>query len=303
MSPRGSPKARAATRWATASALEPSYWCIHTRRQQQAGLDALLGGRITSSVADSPHHLLACLHPLRLRPHAFIPSPLHPIPGASRAQDACLAVPAAPALDLQRPASSVQRPVSSVQLLHPSSCCILPALALPAPAHGVASARAQIASAPSCPGAVLMFRDPRGSVEEERSERFTRDRMQPGEPAYQRPTTQTPLSTARPLPSPTTPSAHPQPFPHHDSHQHHPPADPRPAEQLPPLSTALYNAPKTSYYDPTSDHGLGQPHASSQARFETHYPSQVPIPAPFLMHRTRLCHKHVCPNTSAAAPI
>ncbi|OAG05683.1 uncharacterized protein CC84DRAFT_1164150 [Paraphaeosphaeria sporulosa] len=97
----------------------------------------------------------------------------------------------------------------------------------------------------------------------------------PGEPAYQRPTptTQQTPSTARPLTSPTTPAAHHPTYPHNSPHHHRAPTSPAQTEQLPPLSTALYTASKSSYYDPTSDHGVGQPHGTA-ARYESHYPSQ-----------------------------
>ena len=276
---------------ATASALEPIYWCIHARREQQAGFDALLGGRITSSVADSPPSagLLASIAPSVPTLHP-IPSPPHPrcIERPRRLPPPDVA--AHPRVLHQPSTSALQSLAASDLLLHPPGTGL-------AAAHGVASAR------PNRQRAVLMFRDPRGSGEEERSERFTRDRMQPGEPAYQRPTTQTPLSTARPLPSPTTPSAHPQPFTHHSPHQHRPPTSPRQPDQLPPLSTALYTAPKSSYYDPTSDHGLGQPHGPPPARYESHLPSQVPIPIPKPSPNPPVHRRKPSPGTPAAVPI
>lgn len=143
--------------------------------------------------------------------------------------------------------------------------------------------------------------------------------MQPGDepaPAYQ----QTPrLSTARPLVSPTTttttslthPHPHPPSFhttpaePHHlHRRQHQTPSTDtlQHAEHLPPLSTALYTAPKSkssAYYDPTSDHGLAHPHASP-------HPSQVPRPVlhsdtkTYLVHQTRDPHPYPDARTPAS---
>ncbi|KAL5410267.1 hypothetical protein PMIN04_010692 [Paraphaeosphaeria minitans] len=108
--------------------------------------------------------------------------------------------------------------------------------------------------------------------------------MQPGPAAYQRPTpTPTTQQTARPLTSPTsptTPAAHHPSYPLDSPHHHRTPTSPAQTEHLPPLGTALYTASKSSYYDPTSDHGLGQPQGTA-ARYETHYPSQTRDPHVF----------------------
>lgn len=261
------------------------YWCIHTRRRasRQAGrARRFVRHGITTSVAELPTICLCAASAAApsIAPPSPIPRPPprapRPIPSrpistprlASKAHlepcDACRARPASTALPLPLPpprARARSRPR-----------CIRAACSSPWSSR----------RAPELPcRADLMFRDQQSSVEDERSERFTRDRMQPGEPAYQRqrPTTQTPLSTARPLTSPTTPAAHPQSFPHTSPHHHAAPTSPGTTEHLPPLSTALYTASKSSYYDPTSDHGVGQPHGTA-ARYESQYPSQVRVSRP-----------------------
>lgn len=148
--------------------------------------------------------------------------------------------------------------------------------------------------------------------------------MQPGEPtpAYQT-TAQTPLSTsAHPHHSHAKPAAHPSdlssPAASHPHHHRRQPASPHTTE-LPPLSTALYTAPKSSsYYDPTSDHGLGQPHPP-QARFDATHSSQVPIstplptpcciarvPSPVALRRQNLLptpsRVHACTRPSLTSP-
>lgn len=240
----------------------------------------------------TPHHCWAAC--ICCAPVPTPPIPSHPLSAHPKCISR-LATPASPCL----PRDDTRSNSPHRALWTPSS--LLHALGTRAAAvHGVASARPiRLTRRLVAMSRLSLFRDPPGSVEEERSEPFTRDRMQPGEPAYQRPTTQTPLSTARPLASPTTPSAHHQHFPHHSPHhQHRPPTSPTGQDQLPPLSTALYTAPKSSYYDPTSDHGVGQPHGSTAARYESHYPSQVRIaaasPSSLTLAPVQNTHPHTC---------
>ena len=118
---------------ATASALEPIYWCIHARREQQAGFDALLGGRITSSVADSPPSagLLASIAPSVPTLHP-IPSPPHPISTPSQVHRAPktpapprrrrASTRAAPALDIGPPVAGCVRPLAAPSRHWPCRC-------------------------------------------------------------------------------------------------------------------------------------------------------------------------------------